>query len=90
MRELLMIISIAVLLFIVVPRPNNANGDTYQELFDAYSKKHGYYDVEGILLDEFIHEETDLAQRIWDKIDSLHNIEQNKIDSLNKIIKNGN
>lgn len=85
-----MIIAIAVLLFIVVPRPNNDNSDTYQELFDAYSKKQGYYDVEQLLLDEFEPQESEYAQRIFNRIQDLHSIQQNKIDSLNNIIENGN
>jgi len=90
MKNILPIITMAVWLFILIPWPHNDNRDTYRELFSAYDKKKGYYDVQSLLADEFTHEETDLAQRIWNGIDSLHNIEQNKIDSLNNIIKNGN
>lgn len=65
------------------------HSDQYLEISKSQCKIIGYYDVQLLLSDEFIHEETDLAQRIWNGIDSLHDVESLKIDSLNKIIKNG-
>lgn len=93
MRELVMIFCSWVVIMLVYKGCNKervAYDEQYRELSSAYNKKSAYYDVQFLLSDKFIHEETDLAQRIYDRIQELHNIQQNKIDSLNKIIENGN
>ena len=92
MRELVMVVCVWVIIVLVYKGCNKERVDNYEkyrEMFDSYAKKQGYYDIQLLLSDEFIHEETDLAQRIWNKIDSLHELERTKIDSLNNIIENG-
>jgi len=93
MRELVMPVCVWVMIILVYKGCNKGrvdNTNQYLEISKSQCKIIGYLDVQLLLSEEFIHEETDLAQRIWLGIDSLHKIERNKIDSLNKVLENGN
>jgi hypothetical protein len=74
--------------FIYYAYPKPTYKEQYTEIFECYDKKFGYYDVQDVVCDLYWSRDIDYntAMLLHAQIDSLHKIEANKIDSLNKII----
>lgn len=88
MRYILLAGVFMVIALVVYKANKSSHEDQYTELFECYDKKHGYYNTQQLLTDAAFDKVITFKQAniLHNQIDSLHKIEANKIDSLNKII----